>query len=317
MEKTKIENRRLLAHKAALLLSDENPILKLARQRLTATGGKFNKRDVLENAYPSLTALGRWSRMEVASIKQDSLDKLVNAGERCGISFTHGDFLDSGSKYELGRKLGFNHTMVQKVVDTAFLTKKIRMSGYFMGPRFAGDLARDTRGIYHLYFKRPSSTGRSLQIVKAALRVRYALNAGSGVCFVRCKLHIPDDKNEYFEYDGLVAQRGDHLYWYFDEVSDNDSFGNDMVTLLCDRGAVTDSELGEGVVSSVTVSSDTVKGQIYSSVTKIKKVVVEDWDDREEAKRHMRKDIGVLSPAEFEDELKCDVGVLMAPIRVR
>ena len=300
--KNKDKESAELATKAAILLSDKNPILAAAIERVRydedargAVTASQRKRAIKEAYDLSVETLRTWLRGDVTEADNHSIERIISAAETCGINLTYMDFTTEIDKYEFGEKFGFSRFDVQEIFDSQVFSQGAHFPGFYLSPSTAIELEGKFGGIYLIYFFAPDGRKNNEYVVCAAIRVRPRTHSGyKDMEFIHCKLHVPKPEGGYYPYDGVLTKLGEHFYWHFHETSDELEIDRDIVNIIIQGSGSPKPERLMGMYMSVDADQ-----RIYSSSLVMVRQVPNNSKDLKEIQQIMRNKIGIYESKEF------------------
>jgi hypothetical protein len=203
----------LVNKKIAILCAPENALWRALYPNQDITVSKDCKK-VLGCGFQTLMnwIKGQPPRKELLN----RLCETINVHELENIRVTLSMFEDSYDIYEFGSKLGLAPTDCEKAIDERLYHNTPLLPGFYFPKEDANIYYTEYKGVYFTYHYSRSQDGANW-LARSALRVLYVLRINS-YHTLRCKLHVPSlEDGHFFEYNGFLSARGNHLYWLFEE----------------------------------------------------------------------------------------------------
>lgn len=232
------------------------------------------------------------------------LCETINAHDASDISIALNMFEDECSVYEFGETLGLTRTECERAIDERVYHNTPLLPGFYLSKEDASIYYSEYNGVYFSYHFSRSHDGE-IWLARSALRVLYVLKISS-YHTLRCKLHIPSlDDGHFFEYNGFLSVRGNHLYWLFEE---RQTSRKDFLSIMTSRGH-SDNRRELNLNGLYTTLSQTTLQMPCSSRILCKRVAqASEWSE-EQIHDHMNDGPRALRDmSQIEDEIRKYLG---------
>jgi hypothetical protein len=224
-----------------------------------------------------------------------------------GVRMTLAMLDDDYDVFEFGKNLGLTPTACEKAIDERLYHNMPLLPGFYFSKEDARIYFSEYNGVYFTYhYSRDQDA--NIWLARSALRVLYVLRINSHHT-LRCKLHVPSlEHGHFFEYNGFLSVRGNHLYWLFEERATS---RREFLTIITNKGhpglrAVNLNGL------CTTINQDQFP-MPYASRVFFKRVAMDgEWSDAEIHQHMYEGPRSVNDMSEIEAEIRKHIGEAQA-----
>jgi hypothetical protein len=205
--------------------------------------------------------------------------------------------------YEFGSKLGLAPTDCEKAIDERLYHNTPLLPGFYFPKEDASIYYSEYKGVYFTYHYSRAQDG-AIWLARSTLRVLYVLRINS-YHTLRCKLHVPSlEDGHYFEYNGFLSARGNHLYWLFEERLTS---RKDFLTIITNKGHPGLKAVNlNGLYTTLHQEQFSMP---YASRIFFKRVALpEEWNDQQINQHMFEGPRAVLDLTQIEAEIRKHIG---------